>query len=258
MVETVRSPAIPRAVAILEHVAQHGASTVSDISDRTGIARSSGSDLCSSLEQEHFLRRQPDGRLILGRALSQAATGFTAGIPIIDDFVATCDKIDDLAGVTVTFDALYCDEVLCLAVRHGRLNIPLTPRPGRRLALVSSSAGLALLAGISAADLRAHFDAFSGMLTNDDAGLAEISRTQSRLARSNGDLTMSNLRSERGAEIAYPITVGATLLGAVTATVPADQFDAEGVSRLAAAVRQAALAFQAIAEGITTPDAAAP
>ncbi|MDF2443369.1 MAG: IclR family transcriptional regulator, blcABC operon repressor [Subtercola sp.] len=253
MVETVRSPAIPRAIAILEHVAQHGASTVSDIADRTGIARSSGSDLCSSLEAEHFLKRQPDGRFVLGRTLSAAARGFTAGIPVADEFVATCEKIDALAGITVTFDTLYADEVLCVAVRHGRLNIPLTPRPGRRLALARSSAGRSLLAVVSVDDLRRHFAAFDGMLVNDAAGIEQIFGVKSALPRLSGDLTMTDPTSERGAEISHPVHLDGRPLGAVTATVPVGHLDEEGSMRVAVGVRQAAAALQVAAGALAAP-----
>jgi DNA-binding IclR family transcriptional regulator len=219
MVDELRSPAVPRAIAVLEEIAQRGPSIVADIADRRGLARSSAADVCAALEAEHLVSRDWQSRVVLGRTLSQIASGLTAGLPVLEAFAIVVERSAGLAGLTVGLDTLYCGEAMCVAVRHGRQSLPLTHRPGRRMALDASATGRALLLGATPEELRTHFVDFATMLTPTSGGYeaAALARDAAEGASEGGVVAMS---SGYGYEVAAPVRSAERLIGAITLTLP--------------------------------------
>lgn len=229
MVRDVRSPAVLRAVAVLELTSREGPCTLAELTVRTGIARSTVVDLVGTMCDDRLLTREEDGRYALGRLLGRLMAGFTAGVPLAERFPSICDRVEELDGHTLTLETLDSARSLCIGVRYGRLPLPLTPRVGRRLLLTRSAGGRAILQRMTPEQWKRHLDEFRGFVPEThpvglDAGAQDA---------------MADESPDRGHELACIISTDSDVLTAVGAVVPQTLPDADhvivarGVARLA-------------------------
>lgn len=111
-------PALTRAMLILDLLATEGQQGlgVSEISSRTGIAKSTTALLCSALEEQNLVRRH-DNRYRLGRRLLTLAADYLATVDYLSDFYDEvrsqpilsrhCARIAMLDGTEVIYLARY-------------------------------------------------------------------------------------------------------------------------------------------------------
>jgi IclR family transcriptional regulator, blcABC operon repressor len=149
--QATKSPAIAKAVAILHdltHSNELGA--ISAIARRTGMAKSSVADLCSTLSTLGLLSRGGDGRYLLGRHIVELARGLVGGRRLIEVFADACAAAPECRDETVTLSILDGADIVIIAVRHGRAALPVTARIGLRLPAWATAAGRCFLSVLEA------------------------------------------------------------------------------------------------------------
>ncbi|MCV7286296.1 helix-turn-helix domain-containing protein [Mycolicibacterium wolinskyi] len=140
------SPAVHRAARVLAELAAnpHGVS-VPELARRLGTAKSSVSDLVSTLLLERAVTRDEQGTVRLGVRIAEIARGFVGGTRLIEEFRPACARISELDGAAVVLAVLVGGDIAHVAVREGDRPLPLTLTPGMRLPAWSTATGIALL-----------------------------------------------------------------------------------------------------------------
>lgn len=164
-----RAPAVRRAVAVLNFLAQQGASTATDIAHELDLAKSSTSDLLNTMLADGLLRKRRDV-FDIGPLVTSLAAGFVGDADLIDRFVLLWPRQPLLAEHTVSVQAIVGTQNLCVDVRLGRYLLPYTPRPGSRTDLWSGGVGEPVLRSLSAPEVRRTMEAFAGFAPGTLAG----------------------------------------------------------------------------------------
>jgi DNA-binding IclR family transcriptional regulator len=220
---SVTSPAVIRAVRVLDAVSHQGPMTIADIAQWLGLAKSSVSDLCATLVEERLLRRDADARFWPGPRLDAVAAGLAAGTTLLNRFTATCGAIPALDGQTVVLDVVQGAETMSLEVRMGRHPLPLTPRPGTSVRTITSASGQAVLSALgpeTAEELFRRFAAHQGFPAPSDPARPAVNQGQAAQAgaacveRPNGVIEIAH---------AVPREEGEDLPLAVVIHVPAQE-----------------------------------
>ncbi|MDT0341944.1 IclR family transcriptional regulator [Streptomyces litchfieldiae] len=143
------SPAVHRAARVLSELAAHDeALSVSELSRRLGLPKSSLADLVGVLVHEGMLARDLDARVRLGGRIRLIARGLVGGSPLLEVFARACAEVRELEGRTLVLAVLLDLDAAYLAVRPGARPLPLTLRPGVRLPAWSTGTGRALLSAL--------------------------------------------------------------------------------------------------------------
>ncbi len=156
-----RAPAIGRSARVLELLAHDGPVTGSRIGAGIGLAKSSTSDLLSSLVASRWVRRT-DTRFALGRLPVELCDGFVG--PELDLVRFGLEWAADpmLHQQTVSVQVVQGTELLCVDVRVGRQVIAATPRPGDRHQGWHGDHGDPAFAVLAESTLRSTLDRFAG------------------------------------------------------------------------------------------------
>jgi DNA-binding IclR family transcriptional regulator len=152
---------LDRAVAVLDAVANSGASSLADLVEDTTLARPTAYRLAVALEQHGLLARDEDGRFVLGGRLRSWGSLAARGLP-----VAAQPVLAELAATTGESAQLYVrqgDRRVCVAVHERATGLRDTVPLGAVMPLARGSGGKVLLAwsddatghGIPAAELAA-------------------------------------------------------------------------------------------------------
>lgn len=140
-----RTPAVHRAVAVLDAVAHNVATTPATLAATLSMAKSSISDLTEAMELENLLHRDADGKLRLGIRLGAMTGGASDDPARIEHALRILGKIADLDGHTVSLVQVAGTQAVCVDVRMGQHPLPLTPRPGQVSRITDSAGALAIL-----------------------------------------------------------------------------------------------------------------
>lgn len=167
-----RSPAIERASLILDELSQRPLG-LADLSDRVRLAKSSVSDICSTLVSTGLVTRNADGHYRLGSRFAELSRQASPSPMTVEAFNRAVSEGTALDGHTLSLGTMVGNELLTLNVRLGRHPLPLTPRPGTRSPLVECAAGPALAATLGDA-LDAELDLFARHQALDEEGRAAI------------------------------------------------------------------------------------
>ena len=147
----MKSPAIAKAVTILDDLAHSNElGAISAIARRTGMAKSSVADICSTLSALGLLSREREGRYLLGRHIVELARGLVGGRRLIEVFADACDAAPECRDETVTLSILDGSDIVIIAVRHGRATLPITARIGLRLPAWATASGRCFLSVLDA------------------------------------------------------------------------------------------------------------
>jgi DNA-binding IclR family transcriptional regulator len=152
---------LDRAVALLDSVANSGASSLADLVADTTLARPTAYRLAVALEQHGLLARDEDGRFVLGGRLRSWGSLAARGLP-----VAAQPVLAELAATTGESAQLYVregDRRVCVAVHERATGLRDTVPLGAVMPLARGSGGKVLLAwsedapdhGIAPAELAA-------------------------------------------------------------------------------------------------------
>ena len=206
-----QAPAVLKAMRILDLLAQSPgrAKALSEIARDLGIAKSSTSNLCASLEEGGLIRRT-DGGYLLGRRTVELGSAYLAGFDQIREFYRLCDESEVLSHHLVQIAMLDGARVLYLAVHEGRERFPLSASVGDRYPASATAVGTALLAELSPTDIAALYRDPSLLVTltnRSTADLASLTRklelTRARgYAMDEGEVHLS----VRGIAVAVPST----------------------------------------------------
>ncbi len=149
-----RSPAVTRAVGLLEELARTGRPmTLTDLARSLDLAKSTVANLCAALEDSHMIRRV-DGRWALGYKVVELGQGFLASTDLVEEFRRLSDTLPVASAETVLLAVLDDLDVVYLARHDGSQPIRLASDVGRRLPAVVTALGKAMLAGLPPQDLK--------------------------------------------------------------------------------------------------------
>lgn len=150
-------PSIAKAVAILDAV---GGSpdplTLSEISRRLDIPKSTASDICATLAERDLLVRHRGG-FRLGSHVLDWYRSYTAGIQIPGEFASVCDEMLPDHEETVILSILDDVDSLYLACRPGSHSVAVNYRLGLRLPAHCTSTGKAILSTHTDEEVRSLF-----------------------------------------------------------------------------------------------------
>lgn len=158
---TQRAPAIGRSARVLELLAHDGPVPWSRVGPAIGLAKSSTSDLLTSLAASRWVRRAESG-FMLGGLLPELCAGFVGTDIDLVQFGLEWAADPVLHEHTVSVQVIQGVEIFCLEVRIGRHVLPLTPRPGSRVQGWHGDRGEPALAVLSEPVLRSTLNCFAG------------------------------------------------------------------------------------------------
>lgn len=145
-----RTPAVHRALGILDAVALKQATTPAALAGRLSLPKSSIADLTTALEAERLLGKDSQGQFRLGFRTADIS-GDNALIARVARKLAQTSLLD---GHTVSVVKAVGLVGMCVEVRMGQHPLPLTPRPGLSTPILDSAGGLAVLRSLPAAAAR--------------------------------------------------------------------------------------------------------
>lgn len=156
----VTVPAVVRAVAILEAVAASEEPVrAAELCNELGLARSTMSNLISSLEAVGMLRRSGNGWLIGYKALEIGQSAIS-GTDLTTQFRDIAASLPHLRAETTLLATLDGPDVLYLARRDGTQSVRLASDIGRKLPAVVTALGKAMLAALEPAEIEAFFERY--------------------------------------------------------------------------------------------------
>ncbi|WP_200934511.1 IclR family transcriptional regulator [Nostocoides sp. Soil756] len=152
--ESSSVPAVTRAAAILEALAQAAGApvSVSELARTLGLPKSSTANLCQALESERLVSRVDAGYL-LGRRLVELGGAYLATVDQVKEFYAACRREPTISGLTARVAVLDGLDVLYLARYDGSMPIRFTANIGDRFPANCTATGKALLAALPLAAL---------------------------------------------------------------------------------------------------------
>lgn len=135
-----------------------------DICDRTGIPMPTAFRIVSTLEEDGFLDRSPDGNLQPGLSVLTLGSAALRGSSLVQVSERPLRHLAEVTGETVNLGTLVGDQVLYLARLRNADLVTANVQVGSTLPAVYTSMGKLLLAGLSAEELdeRLAGHAFSG------------------------------------------------------------------------------------------------
>lgn len=148
-VDKPRTPAIHRAMAMVDAIWSERSQTPATIATTLGFAKSTVADLLAALQSEGLVRAANTGALKVGGRWA-ALSDVTGNV---DRILRSCARTHELDGHTVSVHTMIGMRVLCLDVRPGQYPLPLTLRPGQYSAVTDSAAAIALLSARPREDL---------------------------------------------------------------------------------------------------------
>lgn len=153
-----RSPAVTRAVGILEELARSPEPlSLTELARRLDLAKSTVANLCAALEACRMVRRL-GGRWALDHKVVELGQGFLAGTSVVDEFLRHAACMPVASAETVLLSVLDELDVVCLARHNGKQDVHLASDVGKRIPAVMSAAGKAMLAGLPAERLKVELD----------------------------------------------------------------------------------------------------
>ncbi len=147
---TKNVPALARAHAVLDMIATlEPPLTVSEISRRLELPKSTVHGLCTTLVNLGLLTRRTDNGFNIGPHIMRWANAFIARTDLVSEFAALWDSLNVLSGETITLSLLEGAEVVYIACRNSRSPLGVTFRIGMRLPAPFTATGKAILSTLS-------------------------------------------------------------------------------------------------------------
>jgi IclR family transcriptional regulator, blcABC operon repressor len=148
------SPAVTRAAAILDVLAENAASALgpSELARRLNLPKSSIANICGALADVGLVRRIGTG-FALGRKLAELGGAYLAAVDLVQEFYEACRSLPTGSDETVQLAVLDGLEMTYLARHDGRQPVRLTSQIGRRLPASVTATGKAALAALPEREL---------------------------------------------------------------------------------------------------------
>jgi IclR family transcriptional regulator, blcABC operon repressor len=149
------APAVYRAVQVLDFLGRRSEpATITQIAVGVGFAKSSVSNLVSTLEAARMVRRVTGG-WALGYKVLELGQSMLASTTLVSEFRRIVTSLPTLQNDTALLAALDGMEVIYLARHDGKQPIRLASDIGRRMPASVTALGKAMLAQMSEAELTA-------------------------------------------------------------------------------------------------------
>jgi DNA-binding IclR family transcriptional regulator len=161
MAQPRRTPAVHRAVDVLDTVGHNVATTPAALAARLTMAKSSIGDLIEALDTEQLLRRAINGNLRLGVRLAATTAGTPEDPTLVERALRVLGQLADVDGHTVSFVRVVGLQALCVDVRMGQHPLALTPRPGQSRPITESAGAAAVLQGLPGSAARELVDRYA-------------------------------------------------------------------------------------------------
>jgi len=141
------SPAVNRAVAILETLSEESSLGVSDIARRLDLPKSTIANLLGAMDQTGLIERN-DQSYTLGRRLVEFASKYLATNSPVTMFQSGANELSCAREETIVFAELDDTEIVYLARHYGSQPIRLASDIGNRMPAVATALGLAMLSAL--------------------------------------------------------------------------------------------------------------
>jgi DNA-binding IclR family transcriptional regulator len=146
------SPAVNRAVAVLEELARESPLGTSELARRLDLPKSSIANILHAMDQTGLIERV-DQSYGLGRRLVEFASSYLAENAPVDMFLSAARDLPCAREETVVFAELAGPEIVYLARHHGSQPVRLAGEIGHRMPAVATALGQAMLSQLSPKDL---------------------------------------------------------------------------------------------------------
>jgi DNA-binding IclR family transcriptional regulator len=124
-------PAAERALAVLTAFRQgDGALSLAELSERTGLVKSTILRLAVSLQHYQLLARLPDGRYRLDAEILRLGTAYQQAFSLQDHVLPILERLAAQSGETATFYVPHAEERLCLFRVESENHIRMRVHPG--------------------------------------------------------------------------------------------------------------------------------
>jgi DNA-binding IclR family transcriptional regulator len=241
---TSRSPAVQRALAVLELLARNGSGlTLSELGRALGQAKSSLHAVLATLEDAGFVVRDTvSKRYTLGPQVLALSAAYARQSDLLRSFYETASPLARELGETVQMAVLQGRHVLYVAKQEGTQWVRLASEVGTLLPAHATALGKCLLAGLTAAELDRLFAGVElerlteRTITTLEALEAELERVRA-----------SGYAIDRGETLADVNCFGApirdaagSVVAAISISVPVSRVTPERTGELIDAARRAA------------------
>lgn len=144
--QSPKAPAVLKAARVIDAISQSSSplSTV-ELSQNLSIPKSSVVDLCQTLADLGWLRREPHHRFALGDFMSHISRGLFEGHPLPQSFYRVVRTLKQAEDRTIIMAVLRQSDIAIVAVHHGRSVLPITAKPGLYLPAWTTASGYSLL-----------------------------------------------------------------------------------------------------------------
>ncbi|GAA1311612.1 IclR family transcriptional regulator [Brachybacterium tyrofermentans] len=159
MIENGASPAVHRALSVLEVTSRHEHTTPGVLAEELGLAKSSVADIVSTMVDQNLLRHHSDG-LGIGRLFEELTSATLGSSQVLGRFASRWQRHELLAEHTVTVQSVVGTVSLCLEARHGSHLLPCTPRPGLRTDTWTGAEGEPILRALQVDDVLQSIESF--------------------------------------------------------------------------------------------------
>jgi DNA-binding IclR family transcriptional regulator len=138
------SPAVNRAVAVLEELSRQSPLGTSELARRLDLPKSSIANILNAMDQTGLIERV-DQSYGLGRRLVEFASSYLAENAPADMFLSAAKELPSAREETVVFAELAGPEIVYLARHHGSQPVRLAGEIGNRMPAVATALGQAML-----------------------------------------------------------------------------------------------------------------
>lgn len=219
--------------------------SVSDLSRRLSIPKSTTHNLLTTLERLDFLRKDPaDRRYRLGPRVYELGLRFSRASHLVSVAGAHLERLAEETKETVKLGLLSCDEILVLAAIESPYELHTRGDIGRRAPLHSTGLGKAVLAALPLEEVR-RIAARRGLTPRTPHSIGSLEKLEQELERARADgFSVDQEENEPGVVcVAAALALRMdTAMAAVSVSAPSSRVNAErlaGFSRLIVQTAQA-------------------
>lgn len=235
-------PAVHRAVAVMDLLAQHGEPLgVSAVARALDLPKSSVANLCGALAEAGMVRAKGGG-FVLGPHLARLGAAYLSGVDAVSLFHDACTASSSGARETAQLAQLGDGlDVVYLARRDGVEAVRLASAPGQALPASCTATGKAMLAALPADELDRRLDAGGRLPRLTGASITSRAALRRELER----VRVDGIANDREEVIEGVVCIGAAVPAsrdgdpplAVSFTLLAPRADERTIDRLATELR---------------------
>ena len=244
-----RVQSVDRAIDVLQHLARHGWSGVTDVGNAIGVHKSTAFRLLSSLEARGLVEQHVEsGKYHLGFGLIHLARAVNVGPDLTGKAQPICRQLAEDTGETVTLAVLEGDEVITIDQIMPDAAVVSRSWLGRRSPLHATSHGKVFLAWLPESRrqsiVKSRHESFTPNTIVDPAMLAE----ELAAVRARGWSSVTDELEEGLSAVAAPVRAAdGTVIAAISVSGPTYRIDdvrrAEHVELMLAACQDISTRF---------------